>query len=52
MSNVLIVAEHAEGTLSKATLTAVSFAREAAKRAGGAVHGLVTGQGAGAVAAA
>ncbi|MBX2813080.1 MAG: electron transfer flavoprotein subunit alpha/FixB family protein [Myxococcales bacterium] len=50
MSNILVVAEHNDGTLAKATLTCVSFAQEAAKRTGGVVHGLVTGSGTSAVA--
>ena len=45
MSNVLVVAEHANGALSKATLTCVRFAQQAAKRTGGEVHGLVSGHG-------
>ena len=45
MSNVLVVAEISEGALKKATLTSITFAREAAKRAGGKVHGLVIGGG-------
>ena len=47
MSNILVVAELADGALKKATLTAVSFARQAAARQGGEVHGLVIGQGIG-----
>ncbi|MCA9549422.1 MAG: electron transfer flavoprotein subunit alpha/FixB family protein [Myxococcales bacterium] len=50
MSNVLVVAEVVGGAVTKATLTSVTFAREAAKRAGGQVHGLVIGQGVGAAA--
>ncbi|MEO1229761.1 MAG: electron transfer flavoprotein subunit alpha/FixB family protein [Myxococcota bacterium] len=50
MSNVLIVAEHADGALSKASLTCISFARQAAQRTGGEVHGLVAGHGSQAVA--
>ena len=45
MSNVLVVAELSDGKLQKATLTSVTFAREAASRTGGQVHGLVIGQG-------
>ena len=47
MSNVLVIAETAEGSLKKATLTSVSFARQAAQRLGGAVHALVMGSGVG-----
>ena len=43
MSNVLVVAEIADGALKKATLTSVTFAQQAAQRQGGAVHGLVIG---------
>lgn len=50
MSNILVVAEHSEGSLARATLTCVSFAREAAKRTGGEVHGLVVGSGSSAIA--
>lgn len=52
MSNVLVVAEHDDSGLKKATLTAVTFARDAAKRTGGEVHGLVYGSGTGGVAEA
>lgn len=45
MSNILVVAELSAGKLQKATLTSISFAREAASRTGGEVHGLVIGQG-------
>lgn len=45
MSNVLVVAEIHEGALKKATLTAVTFANEAAQRTGGQVHGLAIGNG-------
>ncbi len=45
MSNVLVVAEVAEGALRKATLTTVTFAREAAQKTSGKVHGLVIGKG-------
>lgn len=47
MSNVLVIAEIAEGNVKKTTLTAITFARQAAKRTGGAVHGLVIGAGVG-----
>jgi electron transfer flavoprotein alpha subunit len=47
MSNVLVVAEVAEGTLKKTTLTSVTFARQAAQRIGGSVQGLVIGAGIG-----
>ena len=50
MSNILVVAEHAEGALAKATLTSITFAREAAAKTGGEVQGLVIGKGVGAVA--
>ncbi|MCB9655337.1 MAG: electron transfer flavoprotein subunit alpha/FixB family protein [Deltaproteobacteria bacterium] len=45
MSNVLIVAEVQNQTIKPATLTAITFAREAAARTGGQVHGVVIGQG-------
>ena len=45
MSNVLVVAEVTDGALKKATLTSVSFARQAAARQGGNVQGLVIGSG-------
>ena len=50
MSNILVVAEVIEGSLKKATLTSVTFAREAAGRQSGSVHGLVIGSGVGAAA--
>jgi electron transfer flavoprotein alpha subunit len=50
MSNVLVVAEMFEGALKKATLTAVTFARDAAQRTGGQVHAVVHGQNVGAAA--
>ena len=45
MSNILVVAEAQDGALKKATLTALTFARQAAARTGGAVHGLLIGHG-------
>ncbi|MCK6546175.1 FAD-binding protein [Myxococcota bacterium] len=45
MANVLVVAELGGGALKKSTLTAVTFARDAAKRIGGQVHALVMGKG-------
>ena len=45
MSNVLIVAEVQNQTIKPATLTAITFAREAAARTGGQVHGVVIGAG-------
>ena len=51
MSNVLVVAEISNGAVKKATLTALTFARQAAARTGGAVHGLVIGSGVGDAAA-
>jgi len=45
MSNVLVVAEISHKALKNATFTAVTFAREAAQRTGGQVHGLAIGQG-------
>jgi electron transfer flavoprotein alpha subunit len=47
MSNVLVVAEVSEGAVKKTTLTSISFARQAAQRTGGKVHGLVIGSGVG-----
>ncbi len=43
MSNILVVAEVADGGLKKATLTTVTFARQASVRQGGDVLGLVIG---------
>jgi electron transfer flavoprotein alpha subunit len=51
MSNVLVVMELADATPKKASLTAVTFARAAAKRTGGQVHAVVLGSGVGAAAA-
>jgi electron transfer flavoprotein alpha subunit len=48
--NVLIVAEHGSGTLRKATLHALSAAKEIARRTGGKVHAAVLGKGIGPVA--
>lgn len=45
MSNVLVVAEISGGAVTNATLTSITFARQAAARSGGEVHGLVIGQG-------
>lgn len=45
MSNVLVVAEVADGALKRATHTCVTFARQAASRTGGEVHGVVIGKG-------
>lgn len=45
MSNVLLVAETKNGKITKATLTSLNFARQAAKRTGGAVHAIVIGSG-------
>ncbi|HSN90903.1 MAG TPA: electron transfer flavoprotein subunit alpha/FixB family protein [Anaeromyxobacteraceae bacterium] len=50
MKNVLIVAEHGNGTLRKATLHALSAGREIARRTGGTLHAAVLGKGIGAVA--
>ena len=47
MSNVLVVAEIHQGVVKKATYTAVTFAREAAKRTGGKVHAVVVCRGIG-----
>ena len=43
MSNILIIAEHADGKLKKASLSAITFGREAAKLTGGQLHLLVMG---------
>jgi len=48
MSNVLVIAEINDGELKRATLTCVGFARQAAERTGGEVHGLVIGKDVGA----
>src|SRR5262249_7988603 len=45
MTNVLVVAEIADGQLKKTTLTSITFAKDAAQRSGGQVHGLVIGKG-------
>src|SRR5512143_1389161 len=45
MSNVLIVAEQAQGHLRKATLHALAAGREIAKRTGGKVHLALLGKG-------
>src|SRR5689334_19598784 len=45
MPNVLVVAEIQGGALKKATLTALTFARDAAQRLGGAVHVVALGKG-------
>src|SRR5512139_3628631 len=50
MSNVLIVAEQAHGTLRKATLHALAAGREIARRTGGKLHVALLGKGIGAVA--
>lgn len=50
MGNILVVAEVHKGTLRKATLAAVTFAKKAAAHEGGAVYGLVIGSGVGTVA--
>jgi electron transfer flavoprotein alpha subunit len=50
MSNVLVVAEQSRSTLRKATLSALTAAREVARRTGGDVSALVLGSGAGAAA--
>ncbi|MEQ9495229.1 MAG: FAD-binding protein [Deltaproteobacteria bacterium] len=47
MSNVLVVSEISEGAIKGATLTAVTFANEAAKRSGGNVQLLAIGSGIG-----
>ncbi|MBI4818091.1 MAG: electron transfer flavoprotein subunit alpha/FixB family protein [Deltaproteobacteria bacterium] len=51
MSNVLVVAEIKGGAVRKASLTTISFAREAAARTGGQVAILALGQGIGGAAA-
>jgi electron transfer flavoprotein alpha subunit len=45
MSNVLIVAEQAHGTLRKATLNALTAGRELARRTGGTLHVALLGKG-------
>ena len=45
MSNVLIVAEQAQGHLRKATLQALAAGREIARRSGGKVHVALLGKG-------
>jgi electron transfer flavoprotein alpha subunit len=45
MSTVLLVAEQAQGALRKSTLSALTAARELARRTGGAVTALVAGHG-------
>lgn len=52
MSNILVIAElGTDKSLKKATLTAVTFGRQAAQRTGGKVHALVMGEGIAAAAA-
>jgi electron transfer flavoprotein alpha subunit len=46
MADILVVAELAEGKVRKGTLSAITFAREAAKALGGGFSVLVIGQGA------
>ncbi len=45
MANVLVVAEHVDGQLRKVTLSAITFAQEAAQLTGGDVEVLVLGSG-------
>jgi electron transfer flavoprotein alpha subunit len=45
MSNVLVVAELSKNALTKATRTALTFAREAARRTGGQVQAVAIGAG-------
>ena len=45
MSNVLLVTELQDGAIKKASLTALSFARQAASRTGGQVEAIVIGSG-------
>ena len=51
MSNVLVVAEHLDGNLKKASLHALAAGLELSKRSGGKVGALVVGKGVGAAAA-
>jgi electron transfer flavoprotein alpha subunit len=51
MSNILVVAEHLEGKLRKATLPTIGFAKKAQALTGGKIIGLVLGHNAAAVAA-
>ncbi len=44
MSNILVVADHINGTLRKVTLGTITFARQTAAITGGKVHVLVLGQ--------
>ncbi len=50
MANVLLVAEQVQGKLRRSTLSALTAAREVARRTGGAVSALVAGHGVGAAA--
>lgn len=50
MGNVLVVADHINGTLRKVTLQTITFANDVAALTGGEVHVLVLGQGVDAVA--
>ncbi len=52
MSNILVVAEQAQGNLKGTTLSAITFAKQAAEIAGGSFSILVLGAGAKAAAAA
>ena len=51
MSNILVVAEHLEGKLRKATLPTIGFAKKAQALTGGKIIGLVLGHNAASVAA-
>lgn len=46
MSNILVIVEHSQGTLRKASLPGLTFAQRLAQKTGGAVHALVMGAGA------
>jgi electron transfer flavoprotein alpha subunit len=52
MSNVLVIAEQANGTLKKSSLNAIGAGRQLAARTGGALHVVLLGQGLAAPAAA
>jgi electron transfer flavoprotein alpha subunit len=51
MSHILVVADHLEGKLRKATLPTIGFAKKAQELTGGKIIGLVLGSGAAGVAA-
>ena len=45
MSKILLIAEHADGTLRKSTLQAMTLARELAAKRGGSLSVVIIGSG-------